>query len=166
MASIIPSYFRTKKFILGASALTLLLYLSVVLLISKFGLPSHRATAPGVAVNAQQVKQQFATEVQQIQEDRSVSTWLRDDFVVLDIRSTEDYSHKHIRGAINSPIEYLDKATLDSDVDMVIFSHNPADLVKARQILADKHIRSVYVLNDSWDELTKAGYKLAGSDFN
>lgn len=84
-------------------------------------------------------------------------------YIILDIRSREDYEEGHIPGALNIPLRELGYRLyeLDKTKDIIVYCNIGAQSKVACEILANAGFKDVYNLTDglkAWDYAITTGY--------
>lgn len=158
MSFFLPPYSKKHIIIFGSTLLVLLLGI-VSLYNSNLATPSFTVTA----TTGEEIKEDFKAPLAKAQADRATVAWSQDNFLILDIRAKDVYSAKHIQGSLSAPLAQLKYAALDPETDLVIYSTSDEDITKATAIVKDLGVKHVFTLNDSLDELSKQGYKLAST---
>ena len=72
----------------------------------------------------------------------------RDSYIILDVRTDEEYKKTHIPGAVNIPVEEIkdrgDRLSADKDTVILVYCENGVRSKQAAQELADMGYTSVY----------------------
>lgn len=154
----LPPFFKSKKFILAGGALTLTLYLCVLLL--AFRSPA-RTPLPHEVAKA--VLTQYQAPIKQIETGHSGSTWQLDNIGILDVRTEAEYNKQHIEGSMNVPLLDLPAARFATNHTLIVYADNVANGQKAQNILAKQKGLTVIVLTGDLNTLKNLGYKVSGT---
>jgi rhodanese-related sulfurtransferase len=157
----VPAFLQTKKFILASSALTLTLYLCLLLLIGIAPLTSQKSSSlPVKAATPQSIKKNFATPLKEIQSGKGPDVWVQDGFTIIDIRPRSEFDKMHIKGAQTAPVDQLQESLFLPNTTLVVYTDNQADADAALQILNGKNLKGIETLVTPLDALKSEGYEL------
>lgn len=123
--------------------------------------PQPKSPTKATIVSATDVKKNFDDKFERIQNKQDLTVATIDRFMIFDIRPTSEFRLKHIAGAQNAPLEFLERSSIDAGIDVVVYSPNQSDLDSAAKILSAKKVRNVYLLRDSLSNLEIQGYKMS-----
>ena len=70
-----------------------------------------------------------------------------DGALVIDVRSNEEYAESHIKGAINIPVDIIDKVTFDKDTTLIVYCASGVRSIEAVKELANMGYTSLYNLD-------------------
>ena len=165
MANLLPPYTKTHIIIFGSLAL-LASFTYLFLTTNNFSTsdkptPSHTVTISSTELESNSSLKESLVKVQ---DGKGTVAWSTDHFVILDIRPEDEFNQQHLTGAQNAPLEFLKAASLNPDVDMVVYSNKQKDLESAAAILTDKNIRDIYLLFDTLEDLRAEGYTLSNGE--
>jgi rhodanese-related sulfurtransferase len=157
MRAHLPAFVFTKKFILGIGALTLLLYLCLLLLINNGVISTPTQTT---AKTAKAVLTTYKEPLAKIQDGHQGSTWQLDKVGIVDVRGEDAYREHHIVGSMNIPLVELSGVTFSSGRTIIIYTNNATDGQKARDIIAKQSGITVILLGGDIEQLKQLGYKI------
>jgi rhodanese-related sulfurtransferase len=145
--------------VLLLTSITLIAYVCV-LLFFPFSTSKNRHMATVTPTNGALIKQDFKQPLALAQSGKFDAALIKDKFLMIDIRSSSDYQHAHIEGALSAPVDQLKGASFTLDTNLVVYSTSQADTSKAITILGDQGIPQIRVLSEPLATLSKAGYKI------
>jgi hypothetical protein len=160
----LPPYTKTKKFILGAAALTLTLYLSVLLLASGVGFrsttPKSAAVTKASVISAKSLKSDYSDSFTVAQKGKFDVAWYKSGLVMIDVRPREAYITGHVTGALSTPLSQLEYSVFTPDTKLVVYGSSMDDINAAFPVLQRYELTSVQYLTTPLDDLEKDGVKL------
>lgn len=111
-------------------------------------------------ITATSLKSNYQEQLTTVQARNTDKALLANKFIILDVRSTEEYQKSHIQGALSAPVQALNQNIYDPNLQIVIYSPHPDEIAAATNALKAKNIKSILQLTDSLDNLKKAGYTI------
>jgi rhodanese-related sulfurtransferase len=109
-------------------------------------------------VTASQLKEDFSVPLTDTQNNLVSKAWGGEKFMIIDVRSVPDYTEWHIKGAINSPANFVSQGIYGADSSLVVYSPHNSETDTAKAALAKQGVKNIYVLNASLEELKAEGY--------
>lgn len=162
MVSLLPPYTKTHIIVLGS--ITLLAGFALLFILNM----SHNVIDAPKVTTTTAAELKHDTELKELlaktQQDKADAVWAMDNFVIIDVRTNEEYAKMHIVGSQNAPLQYLESSSLNPEVDMVVYSDDQEELDKAVAILSKKNIQNIHKLNATMQALKEQGYTLTTSE--
>lgn len=81
-------------------------------------------------------------------------------FILLDIRSIEDYRQGHIRGAISNPATQVAATVFSPDMKVALYSTDQQQLNQAIEALQSQKVATIKIIDQPLTELIKQGYTI------
>ncbi len=157
MIFFLPPY--GKRHIIVLASLTFFIAISV-LFAWKMQADRQANTTTATTIQAQDLRnnQDITAPFTLAQLGNQSAAWGDNQFVMYDIRSTEDFTKSHIEGAISVPLAWLDRTAISSGATVVVYSDSIEQLDQAKSILKSKSITKIYTLNDPLTALSERGF--------
>jgi rhodanese-related sulfurtransferase len=162
-ASFLPPF--TKKHIVVFGLLTLLVASLFLLLLKQSTNNSNTPTQTVTkTASVESLKQDFKDPLATAQTGAVNTAWIRDDFLILDVRKPERYAAGHIKGSLSAPAAGVEKGIYGSEDEIVVYSDNAQEITQATEALKAMNVKAVHTLNATIDSLRQGDYTIVSSE--
>ena len=162
MANLLPPYSKLHVIVFGSITLFACLILIFLFSINNKSLLGSNVTFEEAP--PQSIRDEFEDQLQMAQDGKFDTVWVNEGFLIIDIRTPEEYAEAHISGALSAPVSQLQYAVFGPETELVVYSHSSDDIQKSLDLLADKEVSFVYTLNEPLEVLESEGYKISRNE--